>query len=386
MRAYRKVLTNLAMQLAPHMVDAQRREDPLFPNHLSAQDWQNLFDRIEHAPLGPCPGNGWYEQSQQDVAQMERRLHQIEDENRQLRRQVADLTAAAEKLVGQLQAAKNQAPVQPAGDGVPHDDQGASAVCYLGSPLDAADLSIPPVPPTRFQVLFQDWAREGLVLALLAGTGWNLRHAIDEALAQRVGIGTGAGSTKRLFYRLEKQGLVQNQVYDLGSLRAAILVLTPKGENVVRAAGMEVVPSQWSILMHEHGGAHQAKHAALCCTFAYQARKRGWVVSLCPPVEGPAQPDVGIVQGNLSIYVEVEAESGEPERRMRKWRNQAELQGFVALCANSDSVRARLVSEAKAAAPHGVATDVSSLVRMARQEEEGIWVETWGKGTAAVGG
>lgn len=242
-----------------------------------------------------------------------------------------------------------------------------------------ASLSLPAAPPARFASLFRTWERDGLVLALLASTGWSLRHAIDEALAEQVGITVGSGSTKRVFNRLEKSGLVSQPVYDLGNLQAAMLLLTEKGATVAKAIGFDPVPSEWTMLMQAHGGDQQAKHAALCCTFAYQARKRGWTVDLCPSVEGPAEPDALIAKDDNSIYVEVEAESGDPERRMRKWRNLADLQGFVALCANSEAVRERLVTEARAAAPNGVATDVSTLIQKARIGEDGFWVETWGR-------
>jgi hypothetical protein len=246
-----------------------------------------------------------------------------------------------------------------------------SAACRL--PPAACPLS--PAPPPRYAALFQNWDREGLALALLATTGWSLRYAVDEALAAQLEIGAGSGSIKRLFRRLEKVGLVGGQVYTVGDLRAAILWLTAQGKAVATAMGYAPVPSEWEILLQAHGGIQQANHAALCCVFAYQARRRGYQVQLCPPVAGPAQPDVLVANGQETLYVEVEAESGEPERRMRKWRNNADLQGCVALCANTERVRQRLVAEARLASPRGLATDVSALVR---EEGTGLWVERWG--------
>jgi hypothetical protein len=242
-------------------------------------------------------------------------------------------------------------------------------------PPARAKRPLPPAPPPRYAALFQNWEREGLALALLATTGWSLRYAVDEALAAQLDIGAGSGSIKRLFRRLEKVGLVGGQVYSVGDLRAAILWLTAQGKAVATAMGYAPVPSEWEILLQAHGGVQQANHAALCCVFAYQARRRGYQVQLCPPVAGPAQPDVLVANGQETLYVEVEAESGEPERRMRKWRNNADLQGCVALCANTERVRQRLVAEARLASPRGLATDVSALVR---EEGTGLWVERWG--------
>jgi hypothetical protein len=212
---------------------------------------------------------------------------------------------------------------------------------------------------------------------LLATTGWSLRHAIDEALAERLAIGTGSGSIKRLFRRLEKVGLVRSSVYDLGGVRAAILTLSEQGGIVAAAAGFPPIPSDWQRLMTAHGGERQALHAALCCAVAYQARQRGYTVTVCPPVDGPSSPDLALTQGEQTLYLEVEAESGSPERRMIKWRNQADLQGFVALCANNNGVRERLAAEARAASPHGLATDLASLIR---QETPSFWVDRWGRG------
>ncbi len=218
-------------------------------------------------------------------------------------------------------------------------------------------------------------------MQILASTGWSLRYAVDEALATAVGIGTGSGSIKRLFARLEKLGLVTSQVYDLGGVRAAILLLSERGQQVAQGCGFEVVSSEWNTLLEAHGGERQTKHAALCCAFAYQARKRGWSAELCPDVEGNAQPDMTLLRGEERIFVEVEAESGEAERRMRKWRNQADLQGYVALCANNGGVRERLVLEARAASKHGVATDLTALIK-GQDDGESMWVERWGRKAA----
>jgi hypothetical protein len=309
-------------------------------------------------------------------------VQQLAEENQRLQGQIADLTAAKGKLEHQMQQMPTPGTEQRTPMKAPSVKAMPPATCHL----PPAALSLPAAPPARFASLFRTWERDGLVLALLASTGWSLRHAIDEALAEQVGITVGSGSTKRVFNRLEKSGLVTQPVYDLGNLQAAMLLLTEKGATVAKAIGFDPVPSEWTRLMQAHGGDQQAKHAALCCTFAYQARKRGWTVYLCPAVEGPAEPDALIVNDESSIHVEVEAESGDPERRMRKWRNLADLQGFVALCANNEAVRERLVTDARAAAPDGVATDVSTLIQKARIGEVGFWVEQWGRGSEAPAG
>lgn len=248
-------------------------------------------------------------------------------------------------------------------------------------PLTAERFSLPPSPPSRYAALFTHWEREGLALQILASTGWSLRYAVDEALASNLGIGTGSGSVKRLFARLEKMGLVTSTVYDLGGVRAAILLLSERGNQVAQGCGFPPVASEWETLLAAHGGERQARHAALCCAFAYQARKRGWRVELCPDVPGNAEPDMALHRGEERIFVEVEAESGEAERRMRKWRNLADLQGYVALCANNTGVRERLSAEARAAAKQGVATDLTSLIK-GQEGDDSLWVEGWGRKAA----
>ena len=88
----------------------------------------------------------------------------------------------------------------------------------------------------------------------------------------------------------------------------------------------------------------------------------------CPTVEGDWQPDVAITENNETIYVEVEAESGDTERRMRKWKRLAELQGSIALCALTPEQRQRLVSEASAVCPQGKATDLNTLFK-----QDALW-------------
>ena len=77
------------------------------------------------------------------------------------------------------------------------------------------------------------------------------------------------------------------------------------------------------------------------------------------------------------LYVEVEDESGSSERRLRKWRNQAALQGRAAIAAVTPAARTNLVNEARAAGcEHGVATDLQTL--METQETGGpLWMVEW---------
>lgn len=399
-RAYRKTLTKLALRLAPAAFDARRRQDPTSFERFSPAEWESFFQSVpqkEERPRG-----GWGSEQRADsqepaaVSQQPTAVSQqpsaisgqraTSNEQRAKEHSHQPSAISSQKATGsELRAEKHShqpaahSP-QPAANSFPPAANRQQPTAE-SRPLNADRSSLPPSPPSRYAALFANWEREGLALQILATTGWSLRYAVDEALATAVGIGSGSGSIKRLFARLEKLGLVTSQVYDLGGVRAAILLLSERGKQVAQGCGFALVSCEWELLLQAHGGERQAKHAALCCAFAYQARKRGWQVALCPKVEGPAQPDMALQRGEERLFVEVEAESGEAERRMRKWRNQADLQGYVALCANNGGVRERLVLEAQAASKHGVATDLTALIKE-QDEGKGLWVERWGRKAA----
>ncbi len=382
-RAYRKTLTKLALRLAPAAFVARRREDPTSFERFSPAEWESFFESVpqkEERPRG-----GWGGESGQPSAisgqQAEKHSHQPSAISSQ---KATGVEQRAEQH-SQQPAAHSPQPTAnsqlPAANRQPPTAESRPLKADSSTdrrPLKAEGFPLPPSPPSRYAALFANWEREGLALQILATTGWSLRYAVDEALATAVGIGSGSGSIKRLFARLEKLGLVTSQVHDLGGVRAAVLLLSERGKQVAQGCGFALVPCEWELLLQAHGGERQTKHAALCCAFAYQARKRGWTVELCPEVEGNAQPDMRLLRGEDSLYVEVEAESGDAERRMRKWRNQADLQGYVAFCANNGGVRERLVLEAQAASKHGVATDLTALIK-GQAGDDSLWVERWGR-------
>jgi hypothetical protein len=409
-RTYRTTLTRLALRLAPAAFDARRREAPQCFDRFSPGQWETFFAGVETEKERPQQ-HGKQEEtrggnvqpsavrqqpqatgSEPRAASHEPRATSHEQRatsqeqpatgSQQGRTQASFVAASQPPMANSRQASavSHQPRQSPSFDanGQPPTANGQSPPAE-SRPLKADGFVLPPSPPARFRALFDNWEREGLALYLLATTGWSLRYAIDEALALAVGIGPGSGSVKRLFARLEKMGLVVSQVYDVGGVRAAILLLSERGRQVAQGCGFVPVPSEWELLLQAHGGERQARHAALCCAFAYQVRKRGWGVELCPPAAGPAQPDLRIQRGETAHYVEVEGESGESDRRMRKWRNLSDLQGYVALCASSSGVRERLVLEAQAASRHGVATDLPALIK-GQDEGEGLWVERWGRG------
>lgn len=77
--------------------------------------------------------------------------------------------------------------------------------------LTPADIQLPGRPPDASAHIFANWAREGLVLAVLAVTGWSLRLAVVEAVASRFNFGAQGSSQRRIFDRLDASGLCHSE-------------------------------------------------------------------------------------------------------------------------------------------------------------------------------
>jgi len=119
--------------------------------------------------------------------------------------------------------------------------------------------------------------------------------------------------------------------------------------------------------------------------FAMHARFRGYRVGVLPELAGVqtnAIPDVSISRDlpdekAETIYVEVELSIKELDN---KWRNLAELQSRVALCARNSKHRARLVGDCKLKDLHGVATDLETLIACKVPDISAstpLWAEEW---------
>lgn len=359
-RAYNRLLEELARKLAAAAVEERRRQDPTFFQRLTIDGWQAFFLTIQ--PSHDQAGLLW--------------RHTDDSQIHQLRRELQELRRANQQLLDELTGLRPSS-CPPATSAAPaHTANGALSTVKVASKYDGV-MALPKIvlseaPPAIFAHHFRNWQREGLTLALLAQTGWSLRHAIAQELSIYIGISAKAGSLKRMFTQMAEAGLWRMETLGIGRNLAAIVMLTDLGKQVILALDRKPVVSEWEQLLAEHGGERQNEHAALVCTFTYQTRRRGFATQVCPSVSGPAQPDVLLTGAAEQVYVEVEGESGDTERRMKKWRNQADLQGCVALCAVTPEGRHRLVAEAKGAAKHGKATDISTLLR-----EDGLWVEEW---------
>lgn len=348
---YTRLLEELAYQLAAEQVEQCKRHNPAYFLQLDAQGWQRFFQSL---PNRTVQVNGWGIQTIEvdKTVALQRRIAELAEANRHL----TDVVAALQQELKDRETSEGG-----------ESNEGTISDNYPTFTLSER-------PPLQFTEHFNNWQREGLTLAVLATTGWSLRHAIAQELAKRLNITANAGSLKRLFAQLEKTGLWRMETIEVSQSRIVLVTLTELGQKVMQACRITIVDSEWQRLMAAHGGEQQHKHSAIVCAFTHQARLRGYQTEVCPAVEGDWQPDVSISNANGTLYVEVEAESGDAERRMRKWHRLAELQQQIALCALTPEQRQRLVSEASTVCPQGKATDLDTLFK-----QEPLWAVEWGR-------
>jgi hypothetical protein len=427
---YVRLTVEFAALFLADELDRRTRADPLFVSRATPEVWRSLLhgvrlgrpSRVDSAQDGPASGNGsgWMtgtppaeasDRWRADAERLQSEVSRLQAENRLLRALVRppketpaegpsgsaalgvvaappeDRPAPAESgpTSGGIDRPVTEAPVPEAAETKTHD---AASVQALG----LADVKLPALPavaPGRFADQLQTWPRQALALAALGCTGWSMRLAIADLMsANLTTVKADAGSLRRAFQVLARRqfwieqkvtvaGVHKPDLAEADDTTLILVRLAPLGHEVLRACGIAPVPSEWDLLLASHGGAAQTAHAGLVCTFTYHARLRGWATAVCPPATGPSQPDVLLRREGAELFVEVEGESGEAERRMIKWQRQVERQGRVALAAVTAEMRLRLVAEAQAAgAEHGLATDLQTLFDT--QKSRGpLWAMEW---------
>lgn len=425
LRDYARLALDLASVFLAAELDTRTRADPYFLGRATAADWRNLLQAAQRRQL--TPGTGWSVPTTADGETERWRSEALrwQAETQALQAEVARLQEELTALTTRPAPAAVQEAVPPVNDdptpetpvrvaAPPVLAQVGNALPTLTKPrppavapaVHGSAISLPPMPalaPGRFADQLRNWPRESLALCALGVTGWSMRQAVAELLSAKLGdVQPNAGSLRRLFTNLARRGfwreekVVVNGVRrpeadltdtdgpsadagpDAGDATTLILVrLTELGREVLQACGVQPAPSEWERLLAAHGGSAQTAHAGLVCAITYHARRRGYATTVCPEVAGPAAPDVQVSRNAESLYVEVEDESGSSERRLRKWRNQAALQGRAAIAAVTPAARTNLVNEARAAGcEHGVATDLQTL--METQETGGpLWMVEW---------
>ncbi|MFZ1756360.1 MAG: hypothetical protein WBO46_02540 [Caldilineaceae bacterium] len=123
---------------------------------------------------------------------------------------------------------------------------------------------------------------ENRLLASLALSGWSLRYALMEAEAHNLGLVVRSVSLTRACSNLAQASLWETATVRL-SAAVSLIRLTPLGRELLVQSGLDVVESDWERVERLHRGASlgQMGHTAAMCAFAYNARKRGYAVTLC---------------------------------------------------------------------------------------------------------
>jgi len=362
-RALRSVLTEVAYRLAGSALEALRRDDPGAPGSWTPEAWQSFFARELRAA-----GSGWSQPQElgERLRRVEASLREAEADRGQLAQRLSQALAELERLRagtdGRIPAHSPAAPT-------PHLDG-------LRWP------EIPLRPPARFAAKLGSgprWRREAMALYLMATRGWSARLEILEALGRREKISPRSGSLKRIFEDgLIEGGFVESAVLAMnlsqGQTRLSAVRLKEAGGELCQALGWEPVEGEWERLMRLHDARTQEAHTAAVLAFAYHARRRGWTAEVMPEVEDArARPDARVEKEGEQACVEVELGEDKPG----KWRNLAQLQGFVALCAATAEKRARLVGECMQEGLQGKATDIETLIQSSGAIPGQLWAEAW---------
>ena len=198
---------------------------------------------------------------------------------------------------------------------------------------------------------------------------------VQEALAQRWGRSARSGSIRHFLPYLIRYDLAHTTVQPIsGKQKIGLFRLTKRGRTLARLLGVEPIENGWDTLVRTHQGETQMAHAALLLYTDRLARERGWLTELTPD-ESQQQfyPDLWISTGEWSMYVEVESRWRARSHQWDKWRAALRAQGFAAIVARTEAVRARLIQSCRAAGVPGVATDLETL----RLRSEIWWLESW---------
>jgi hypothetical protein len=363
--ADRKQLVELLIDLARKhdgpRLEEHWRQTPQGPLHWSAPEWLAFFQAdqsgieadwgkslaVETAPSGD-------KAKDKMVNALQARIIQLESVIADLR-----LKDSEQPLVKSLDTSP---PVTP-----PPDAQSPTTI--PAGPLD--DFAVPRLSlkykPELQKHGYTDlrWRRGAMQLYLIATLGINAHLELDSFIAPKESLSYRTNSTKKPLQMLKEAGMLHVETLRLqqGEFKMALRVarLTDLGREMCASFGWTVVQSDWDRLIEHHQGEKQKEHTLAVIYFAMLARVRGWATQIAPESDGPAAPDLVVIGHGERYLVEVELSARGGQKQTRKWRNLAEAQGHVALCAPTAKVRERLVNDCKLAKLNGVATDLESL-------------------------
>jgi hypothetical protein len=206
---------------------------------------------------------------------------------------------------------------------------------------------------------------------------WMLRQL---ALGRSIGLDLVTDKNDyRLILRLEKGGyLERHPMTVLRTVKILLLRLTENGVKMCQSFGWEVGESEWTRISHLHkiyGGSE--KHTAAILWFAYQARRRKWVVNILPKMNNSrCKPDLVVKKNGQTVFVEVQIR---PHGKVEKWatdgRYAAQEDAVLGICTLTPSRRKILIREAASANTIGMGTDLQSLSHL--PDESLLWLEDW---------
>ncbi len=243
----------------------------------------------------------------------------------------------------------------------------------------------PPAIPNRYRNSVDKdemkWRRQSMALFIMATYGISVRLELDYLISRLENLKSRTTSLRETLDVLNEKGMTVGGDYRLqrSEFETALkyMRLSQDGRVLCEALGWKAIESDWERILRIHEGDRQPEHMFCLLAFNMHARLRGWRSTLLPDVSGSARPDVMVEKDGERHYVEVETADKE---KSDKWRNQADLQGHVALCPILDDQRTQLVSDCKAMKLKGVASDLKTLVKQRLPDigpDTSLWLETW---------
>jgi hypothetical protein len=406
-RELAKVLQEVATIFDGARLEALRRADPKVPMYWTPDDWRIFFAET------PLPGvSSWGGAARPRVAELERALAEMKARLAETEALVLPSPPASDTPIIQAPV-RDPRPTQPPKRWT-RQDAAIATKQSLPAPLpvsiDLPEDATPPlggllarvreiwsVLPTTCPASFQKhlagggrsgedlkkaYQRYWLTVYLIGACHLNAKLEIEDLLAMVSGMASRAGSLGRIFEDLLQAGILDGQTLQIASPKSSLrlLKLSPDGVRLFQILfDRDPLENDWERLVRLHEGDRFPEHTLAVLIFALHARKRGWATRILPPVEGTkAVPDLAVLRGDQSLYVEVEL--GQKESPF-KWRNQAKLNGGkVALCAATPETRKRLAGDCRLAKLSGLATDLETLVKVKHstiREETPLWLEEW---------
>ena len=401
LRELRNVLIELAKRLAGKEIENASRADPAAPENWGPERWRQFFAGL---PI-QAAGVSWNDNLLAELAQ-------LRSENRALRARLASPPApaapapAAGNLEPQPEQAAAASPAAPDQAALPQPDSHPAAVEIQtqGRAFAHADLlrqlralRLPATLPARFESHFPkaglnqaDWERQvrrKLYALYLISQGMDIRLEVDYLISQVEGIGARTGALRRVYDSMAEKNLISRDVLEMSAPNTslAMLQLTEDGRQLCHILGWGVTETERQRLNRLHQGEQFPLHTLAVMIFAMHARFRGYQVGVLPHLEGihtNAIPDVSVARSApgekpATLYVEVELSSKELDE---KWRNQAQLQGRVALCARNAQRRDRLIGDCRLKNLRGAATDLETLIACKVPDITHftpLWAEEW---------